>query len=161
MYHTTGWRRVIGSPKLQIIFHKRATKYGSLLWKMTYTDKGSYESWPPFSAASDVLCTWFLYTYINLHVFPDIIISTVWCIVIGRLIFTGHFPQKSPIISGCFAEDDRNLRHPMDLQHPVSLSLYFPIYIYIYICIYVYINITCTNIYICIYVYINITCTNI
>jgi len=43
----TGWRRLIGSPKLQIIFHKRATKYMSLLRKMTYTDKGSYESSPP------------------------------------------------------------------------------------------------------------------
>jgi len=43
----TGWRRLIGSPKLQIIFHKRATKYRSLLRKMSYKDKGSYESWPP------------------------------------------------------------------------------------------------------------------
>jgi len=42
-----GWRRLIGSPELQIIFHKRATKYRSLLRKMTYTDKGSYESSPP------------------------------------------------------------------------------------------------------------------
>ena len=42
-----GWRRLIGSPKLQIIFHKRATKYRSLLRKMTYKDKGSYESSPP------------------------------------------------------------------------------------------------------------------
>jgi len=32
----------MGSPKLQIIFHKRATKYRSLLWKMNYKDKGSY-----------------------------------------------------------------------------------------------------------------------
>jgi len=29
----TGYRRLIGSPKLQIIFHKRATKYRSLLRK--------------------------------------------------------------------------------------------------------------------------------
>jgi len=43
----TGWRRLIGSLKLQIIFHKRATKYRSLLHKMTYKDKGSYESSPP------------------------------------------------------------------------------------------------------------------
>jgi len=34
-----GWRRLIGSPKLQINFHKRATKYRSLLQKMTYKDK--------------------------------------------------------------------------------------------------------------------------
>jgi len=45
--HVTGWRRLIGSPKLQIIFHKRATKCRSLLRKMTYKDKGSYESSPP------------------------------------------------------------------------------------------------------------------
>jgi len=43
----TGWRRLIGSPELQIIFHKRATKYRSLLRKMTCKDKGSYESSPP------------------------------------------------------------------------------------------------------------------
>ena len=44
----TGWRRrLIGSPKLQIIFHKRATKYRALLLKMTCKDKGSYESSPP------------------------------------------------------------------------------------------------------------------
>jgi len=45
----SGWRRLIGSPKLQIIFHKRVTKYRSLVRKMTYKDKGSYESAPPCS----------------------------------------------------------------------------------------------------------------
>jgi len=35
---TTGWRRLIGSPKFQITFHKRATKYRSLLRKITYED---------------------------------------------------------------------------------------------------------------------------
>ena len=43
----TGWPRLIGSPKLQIIFHQRAIEYRSLLRKMTYKDKGSYESSPP------------------------------------------------------------------------------------------------------------------
>ena len=43
----TGWRRLIGSPKLQIIFLKRAIKCRSLLRKMTCKDKGSYESSPP------------------------------------------------------------------------------------------------------------------
>jgi len=33
------------------IFHKRATKYRALLWKMTYKDKGSYESSPPCSSS--------------------------------------------------------------------------------------------------------------
>ena len=43
----TGWRRLIGSPKSQIIFHKRATKHRALLLKMTCKDKGSYGFSPP------------------------------------------------------------------------------------------------------------------
>ena len=58
----TGWRRIIGSPKLQIIFHKRATKYRSLLRKMTYKDKGSYESSPPCIENTHILQL-LLYTY--------------------------------------------------------------------------------------------------
>jgi len=55
----TGWRRLIGSPKVQIIFHKRATKYRALLRKMTYKDKGSYESSPPCmrNTSWDLTCT--------------------------------------------------------------------------------------------------------
>jgi len=49
----TGWRRLIGSPKLQIIFHKRATKYRALLPKTTYSDKGPYESSPPCILVKD------------------------------------------------------------------------------------------------------------
>ena len=41
LHVSTCWRRLIGSPKMQIIFHKRATKYMSLLRKMSYLDKGS------------------------------------------------------------------------------------------------------------------------
>jgi len=48
----TGWRRLIRSPKLHIIFHKRAAEYRALLLKMTYEDKGSYESSPPCTFAT-------------------------------------------------------------------------------------------------------------
>jgi len=36
----------------------------------------------------------------------------------------GHtlFPQKSPMISGSFAKETGNLRHPMHLRHPVLSS---------------------------------------
>ena len=54
--YATGWRRLIRSPKLQIIFHKRATKYRSLWQKMIYTDKGSYESSPPCMNADLYVC---------------------------------------------------------------------------------------------------------
>ena len=40
----TGWRRLIGCLKLQVIFRKRATNYRALLWKMTYEDNASYAS---------------------------------------------------------------------------------------------------------------------
>jgi len=55
---STGWPRLIGSPKLQIIFHKRATKYRSLLRKMTYKDKGSYEASPPCSMIMRMHCNY-------------------------------------------------------------------------------------------------------
>ena len=45
-------RRLIGSPKLQFIVHKRDTKSRSHLRKLTYKDKGSYESSPPCSSIS-------------------------------------------------------------------------------------------------------------
>ena len=44
---STGWRRLRGCLKLQVIFCKRATNYRALLWKMTYEDKASYDSTPP------------------------------------------------------------------------------------------------------------------
>ena len=66
----TRWRRLIGSPKLQIIFHKRATKYRSLLRKMTYTDKGSYESSPPC-----ILCSWH---WLSICLREEWVMSHVW-----------------------------------------------------------------------------------
>jgi len=43
-----GWRRPIGCLKLLVIFCKRATNYRALLRKMTYKDKASYGSLPPY-----------------------------------------------------------------------------------------------------------------
>jgi len=59
----TGWRRLIGSPKLQIISHKRATTHRSLLRKMTYKDKGSYESSPPCNTPR----LFPVHTYVHAH----------------------------------------------------------------------------------------------
>jgi len=55
-----------------------------------------------------------------------------YCHILSHIVFgkislqknlVGHscrsFPQKSAIISGSFAKNDLQLRHPMSLRHPV------------------------------------------
>ena len=77
----TGWWRLIGCLKLQVIFRKRATNYRALLRKMTCEYKTSYDSPPPCNARIDIytrtytvyiFCTYNVYTvclygYIHKH----------------------------------------------------------------------------------------------
>ena len=46
--------------------------------------------------------------------------STEWWRLVGCLIFTGHFLQKNPIISGSFAKKTCNLMHAVGLRHSVT-----------------------------------------
>jgi len=43
-----------------------------------------------------------------------------WRQPIGCLIFTGHFPQKSPVIHGSFAARDLQPRYPMHFCNPLE-----------------------------------------
>jgi len=86
-YVSTGWRRLIGSPKLQIIFHKRATHYRSLLRKMTHKDKGFYKSPQPIR----------IYPRISPHRFT-LGSDGLSCLVVGDItivIVNVHLPQVS------------------------------------------------------------------
>ena len=68
----TGWRRLIGSPKLQIIFHKRATKYRSLLRKMTYKDKDRMSLRHPVGHMRLYTCKYtHTYTYTCTYIHKD------------------------------------------------------------------------------------------
>jgi len=58
--------------------------------------------------------------HIESNLFRNELYMVRWQRPLKCLIFVGHFPQKSPLIIGCFAETDMRLRHPMTLRHPIQ-----------------------------------------
>ena len=61
----TGWRRLIGCLKLQVIFCKRATNFKALLRKMTYKDEASYG----ISPLCNVLRCLLVNTHTHTHIY--------------------------------------------------------------------------------------------
>jgi len=113
--YATRWRRLIGSLKLQIIFHKRATKYRSLLREMTYKDKGSYESSPLRHPVGSLKGICMYMTYISMN----------GCIFHMSRMHSCHSPT-----------------HRMSLLHAyvyVYVQVHAHVYKYVYAYVYVYV----------------------
>jgi len=116
----TGWRRLIGSPKLQIIFHKRATKYTSLLQKMTYKDKGSDPMSLRHPVPRHVPSTREIYIFIY----------TCLCVYFAIHLYAGS--------SACHAVRSHGRR-----TQQTFIFQYSQIYVYVYLLIYVYTESVC------------------
>ena len=144
MTWNTGWRRLIGSPKLQIIFHKRATKYRSLLQKMTCKDKGSYESSPP--------CSGILKSYTSYIIFKSYIISVFvridfiytnhqWREIVAYLSksYTSYTICVIAIMLHIGVYSWLYTYYYVMYDHQIHTHTYIYIYIYVYMKIYIYI----------------------
>jgi len=129
MQRHTGWRRLIGSPKLQIIFHKRAIKYRLLLRKMTCKDKGSYESWPPCTTTRPVVQQSLrMYAYVfSIASVCVYVCAGIFCYVLTYICIyvyisihkyaRAHIPQR------------------YSATRPVVLQQLMNLHVYVYICV--------------------------
>ena len=110
----TGWRRLTGCLKLQVIFRKGATNYRALLRKMTYEDKAPYA--PP--------C---------MH-----LIKCIHFLNANHYSTGGKEREKMILPRGEIVKIYIYGRNYNDLHLDLSSLVYIYIYIYIYIYLYIH-----------------------
>jgi len=71
--------------------------------RLTCQEKTPYASSPPCTTFSGELCS-----LLRTHILSNN--SAGWRRVTGCLVFTRHFPQKSPVVCGSFAENNLQLK---------------------------------------------------
>jgi len=121
---STGWRRLIGCLKLQVICRHRATNYRALLRKMTYEDKAPYASTPPcrlyIRANPDI----YMKTYINIYTYMYVYLNIYICVYI-------HDARGLPGSHQAACHSSPGYIHIY-----IYIYMYMYIFVFIYVCMY-------------------------